>query len=1379
MARAVVRIHARVLASILSSLLFMQVGPCRPPAHVPTPQEASHPSLLLLAASRRQQCSSLVARVRGGGGGADATPPLVAATGFDAQADDETEELVVDSPGNDVLAPASGRAATPFRDRGARTEVLFPGRSLAPGSGMPVPLGKVPHMPFAPGLAHRAVPVSGAQPMGSRLQRQVRPDTPASSRYGSARELEQSGSARPETASKSMETRIAELEAALSDRSSDWSQRLSALKGLLVVMSSLSDTISKDASGADHRTGVLLRIVPGLCSQLQDKRSSLVKEVCHTINGIARLLGSAFEPVAPKLVPALLSLTFVTVRVMSTSAWESLHVISERVRPTILLPELEKGLADSHVPLRQCCASLLAQMLAQRSAVELDPHVASVVDMTVLALNDPGVGVRNKGKEAFTHIAKLFPAQAKQMMLRVSGAMRIQLSKQFADEVPFLAQDSEASESTAVEAGSIVEMLAGSRMLAGKMSGRSRFDEFRAFRRQQQRERKDDQEDVVVFSPMNNPHTETASDSRPQPSRTDRDLLSVPPLRVQVEETGNTRRVSVEPHAGTSRRARGHRGRAAAEETVAWEQRRQAPVSPRVRVRFRDDVIPAPPVDENESDEPALDAGEYRESQQGSCITLEDGDSDEGENESKEADHSECATLLNGQTADDSSSSEGRYTFDSNGDSNRDELHAAVHAEDTRCAKPECSAIAHDQPGGAQEPHFRQQSLGKNTGKKPPRYGVYNGQGWTEVTVGKAAHAATPRKAFVGVRTAMSRKPPVRMPTGVHATANTVKGRGVPTPRGRNAPANMCAIRAHTTSAGALPRPPHAMRENALQAAHRPETEVRHSVWKAGVQAQSRRCTQSARASQGSAATKVVGDGRGIRLERLFQDCDAFLRNRNISGSSAALPAGISSTEATTEQLQHASGAPGEAVANSSMVYQECDMLKRQLSLSHSLTGMLWMTMRCAETLRGVGRGVVQDPRAPVPPVGSGSEVKFASDSLAVDVSSSTMSSQLSQCAVAHSALPTSSSARSQPNLHQLAVSQATTASSSHSSEDSSVDYSSTESSRDSSMASAGAEEPETEEGIADARPSTETRIKETVRQDGQPCVDSVVTESSGDLMPEKDGADSESAPPIKASEPTRTKMESEDTGEDKDGTSEEEEEEEEEDEADNDYEAERQARIRQNMDAMAQLGLERKPAPEPQARALARGRAPAESLGSEDSTPSEWECKGEESSQWETEQTELSEDEGDCRRGRGTDGMLRGERRRTWDWQDHLNKMHEQGKSDKSNLKISLFAPDAQFVGGGKGAGPGILKQKQKLPSLKMHPSRVDPQVPQNVQWVAVSTQATLSSARSHVRVNGRVYLLSANLGSTGKLCFELTHACSRNRAPSIFVGVLLASAD
>jgi hypothetical protein len=48
----------------------------------------------------------------------------------------------------------------------------------------------------------------------------------------------------------------------------------------------------------------------------------------------------------------------------------------------------------------------MAQLLESKSAAELQEHMRSVADITVKALNDPAVAVRNKGKQVFARIAR-------------------------------------------------------------------------------------------------------------------------------------------------------------------------------------------------------------------------------------------------------------------------------------------------------------------------------------------------------------------------------------------------------------------------------------------------------------------------------------------------------------------------------------------------------------------------------------------------------------------------------------------------------------------------------------------------------------------------------------------------------------------------------------------------------------------------------------------------------------------------------------------------------------------------------------------------------------------------------------------------------------
>ncbi len=345
----------KTLLGLLAQLLVLDVGPAAVTtadwAHSqPVAPPVSRTSELIYLLCRRRALSM---HVRGGGFSPNATPPLLT-PGFDALDDDETEELVVNSPtsGICVLAPASPDYRPGFQER-IRREI---GRSPS------APAGR------APVYSTGSISVSRARSFGtiapqSRAQTSLRPDTPGPARRGAVSDA-QHVEIEPyteTTAALSLDERMQLLETTLSDRSSDWSHRVRALKDLYTIIKNSVDTFGRETGRGDSRACVLfLKILPGICAQLQDKRSSLVKEVCATINEIAHTLGDSFEPAAAKLVPALLPLTFVTVRVISVAAWESLHVVSERIRPALLLPELEKGLAGAPFP---CLTSTTVQIL--------------------------------------------------------------------------------------------------------------------------------------------------------------------------------------------------------------------------------------------------------------------------------------------------------------------------------------------------------------------------------------------------------------------------------------------------------------------------------------------------------------------------------------------------------------------------------------------------------------------------------------------------------------------------------------------------------------------------------------------------------------------------------------------------------------------------------------------------------------------------------------------------------------------------------------------------------------------------------------------------------------------------------------------------------
>ena len=1261
-----------------------------------------------------RQRRPLSAHLRGGADRLGATTPFCTTPGFDARQDDETEELMVNSPGNAVLPPARAQVNSPGNavlppSRAQIIRGITEERSHRVGSSLPRVLARADGCqgksgPPNPGLAASHVAIAPPQSMLGK------PGTPAP--------LRSSAPCEPSQPLKSIEARISAADVALSDRTSDWGQRVRALKDVLDIVTALSDTPSATTSGTDSRASVFSRLLPGLCTQLQDKRSTVVKQVCSTLKGVASLLGVEFEAAAVKLIPALLSLTFVTVRVISDSAVECLHVIAEHTRASVLLPEIAKGLTDAHVPLRQCAASLLTLLLTQRDAEELNAHKMMIVDLTVTALNDPAVGVRNKGKQSFTSLAELFTTDAHRMLLRVSSAMRSQLSKQLKT---LLQSSSREASGGGVRASSMWEMLAGNE----PTRARTRFEEFRALHRQQSLTLPDSVEDIVVMSPV-------------QDSLCGASVVSYAPPDTLVESTCQT-----EPHASGTGLLSGPR-------VCAPFQR--------VRVPFEQNLGTTSPVDEQES----ASSGKGK-----LCENVPDRGMYVSGTE-VEAENFQNATLFNAEIADDSSSSQ-RQCGLSSISSNRLALRAEADGggpEDARRKHqdlPRGSVVA-----GPAEPSVAANVAESKRGPLRPVQGrvLHDGRVWKEVSVGQVAHAAAPHKAFVSVG-GRARNQPVRLPL---------------TMRGSSRPASV----SHRT-----------VKQNALVAGGRRGAIMRpdHNVWGAGVHRPSRQAKGAARGAQG---TLVCGGGvsglSGVGLERLFQDCDAFLRHRNLSAVSnaGAVSDAVTGPGALPEAPAEACMLKDTAAKTSpiaqdcgevSRVREECDRLKKELEAAHvhaqevsraatvsqSLTGMLWMTMRFADSLSGVGKREeggdkkAASTRASKPRTASlanscsaqlalGPSQQLSETSApdraqqgAGQVQSSarcfkcakeghvssqcpavgllakkatvnprrpTFPTKFNSCATQDIHFPADSEGaaarvNSEPTHPGIPQSGAIEVSSTFSD-------SSGQSSQGSSTSCSMSSTQSAESQVAEQEETSSTEMGAKCSRKTLGSVSEILHDSPAGLRADVPVTNKLDVSATHSTLPSESAKEEEGKQEEDEGE-------------ENEYEAQRQARIRGNLDTMTQLGIQAKPPPLPPSRARAsdpRRHPRAESIGSEDSSESEWHRESaDESSEWEqTAPSTSSQEEQESRegrrgrRGRGSTEEARIAERASRGMREYLVP-HRQGKhvapgaeATRPSLKISLKAPQASCGHGVPAAGTQ-RKARLRLKSLEIHPSQVDPQ--------------------------------------------------------------------
>ena len=232
---------AAVLGLLVQLFVLLEVGPSADGSAAEGPPAAKLPAALLAARGGRL---SVAEHLRGGRGGLDATPPLLVTPGLDAGDDDETEELVVNSPVEQVLPPPG---AEPPRE---------------PGKAERAPIDSA--RTHAPALRAWGRPGPGA-PQGPlpRTHPALRPGTPGPALRIAARGPEQQMS-RSYEAPLSLDERIQQVETTMSDRASDWAKRVRALKELQAIMKSLAPP---DACTGDPRAGVLQRMLPGKHSE--------------------------------------------------------------------------------------------------------------------------------------------------------------------------------------------------------------------------------------------------------------------------------------------------------------------------------------------------------------------------------------------------------------------------------------------------------------------------------------------------------------------------------------------------------------------------------------------------------------------------------------------------------------------------------------------------------------------------------------------------------------------------------------------------------------------------------------------------------------------------------------------------------------------------------------------------------------------------------------------------------------------------------------------------------------------------------------------------------------------------------------------------------
>ena len=206
--------------------------------------------------------------------------------------------------------------------------------------------------------------------------------------------------AHADTAPSASRTTLAALERALQVLSArparDWDDRVSALRTLADVSAQLSPAELATAL----RPSTLRHSFP---EQIQDLRSQVAREACHTCSVLARRLGDAFaEVLGVGAVVALLRVCIVTVAVIADSGKEALRRIAHSSRFGRATPHLLEGIqARQALPMRSFIAELLPELVDAQPAGDLDKYAAEYTRALCSGLDDAAASVRARTRTAY------------------------------------------------------------------------------------------------------------------------------------------------------------------------------------------------------------------------------------------------------------------------------------------------------------------------------------------------------------------------------------------------------------------------------------------------------------------------------------------------------------------------------------------------------------------------------------------------------------------------------------------------------------------------------------------------------------------------------------------------------------------------------------------------------------------------------------------------------------------------------------------------------------------------------------------------------------------------------------------------------------------
>ncbi|KAJ4747074.1 CLIP-associating protein [Rhynchospora pubera] len=192
----------------------------------------------------------------------------------------------------------------------------------------------------------------------------------------------------------------------------DWSLRIAAMQRVEAL-------VYGGAMDYPSFLALLKQLVQPLCTQLSDRRSSIVKQACHLLNMLSKELLGDFEACAEIFIPVLFKLVVITVLVIAESADNCIKTILRNCKVARALPKIaDTAKNDRSAVLRaRCCEYALLVLEYWADAPEIQRSADIYEDLIKCCVADAMSEVRSTARTCYRMFSKTWPERSRRLFM--------------------------------------------------------------------------------------------------------------------------------------------------------------------------------------------------------------------------------------------------------------------------------------------------------------------------------------------------------------------------------------------------------------------------------------------------------------------------------------------------------------------------------------------------------------------------------------------------------------------------------------------------------------------------------------------------------------------------------------------------------------------------------------------------------------------------------------------------------------------------------------------------------------------------------------------------------------------------------------------------